>query len=156
MHLSLLTGKGQDIFVLLVTSRSFMLVCLRKFALPGERGLSGLWPESTFALKPAHVRLIFHPAASNHPPSWAEVFRGVIGQQSALDCCTKPGSTVSSVKVILCQYSAEHVKHVRLMSRRLLENWLFVKAEKCEFHAPIVSFLGFLRNRVAASGHSKG
>lgn len=87
------------------SSRSFMLIYLRKFALPGERGLGDLWPGSTYALKPAHLRLIFHPAASNHPPSWAEVFSGVIGQQSALDCCTKPGSTENSVNVILCQYS---------------------------------------------------
>ncbi|XP_050924947.1 uncharacterized protein LOC108874699 [Lates calcarifer] len=38
----------------------------------------------------------------------------------------------------------EHVQHVRLVLQRLLENRLFVKAEKCEFHVPSVSFLGFV------------
>ncbi|XP_015224357.1 PREDICTED: RNA-directed DNA polymerase homolog [Cyprinodon variegatus] len=37
---------------------------------------------------------------------------------------------------------SEHKKHVRLVLQRLLENKLFVKAEKCEFHQPSVTFLG--------------
>ena len=36
----------------------------------------------------------------------------------------------------------EHVNHVRAVLQRLLENRLFVKAEKCEFHATSVEFLG--------------
>lgn len=35
-----------------------------------------------------------------------------------------------------------HVQQVRLVLQRLLENRLFVKAEKCTFHAPSVTFLG--------------
>ncbi|KAL2095578.1 hypothetical protein ACEWY4_007726 [Coilia grayii] len=38
----------------------------------------------------------------------------------------------------------EHKQHVRLVLRRLLENSLFVKAEKCEFHAKSVAFLGYI------------
>ncbi|KAL0170808.1 hypothetical protein M9458_035404, partial [Cirrhinus mrigala] len=38
----------------------------------------------------------------------------------------------------------EHSRHVRQVLQRLLENQLFVKAEKCEFHADTVSFLGFV------------
>lgn len=38
----------------------------------------------------------------------------------------------------------EHVQHIRLVLRRILENQLCVKAEKCEFHAPSVTFLGFV------------
>ncbi|KAL2096038.1 hypothetical protein ACEWY4_008186 [Coilia grayii] len=38
----------------------------------------------------------------------------------------------------------EHKQHVRLVLRRLLENSLFVKAEKCEFHAKTVAFLGYI------------
>ncbi|KAL2083752.1 hypothetical protein ACEWY4_021525 [Coilia grayii] len=38
----------------------------------------------------------------------------------------------------------EHKQHVRLVLRRLLENLLFVKAEKCEFHAKTVAFLGYI------------
>lgn len=36
-----------------------------------------------------------------------------------------------------------HVQHVCLVLQRLLSFQLFVKAEKCKFHAPTVSFLGF-------------
>ncbi len=38
----------------------------------------------------------------------------------------------------------EHVQHVRRVLQRLLENELFVKAEKCTFHAQSVPFLGFI------------
>ncbi len=36
----------------------------------------------------------------------------------------------------------EHVQHVRRVLQRLLENGLYVKAEKCVFHAQSVPFLG--------------
>ena len=45
----------------------------------------------------------------------------------------------------------EHQQHVRLVLQRLLENRLFVKAEKCEFHASSVGFLGY----VIEEGHVK-
>ncbi len=38
----------------------------------------------------------------------------------------------------------EHVQHVRHVHQRLLENGLFVKAEKCDFHAQSVPFLGYI------------
>ncbi len=38
----------------------------------------------------------------------------------------------------------EHVQHVRRVLQRLLENGLFVKADKCAFHAQSVPFLGFI------------
>ncbi|XP_036072769.1 uncharacterized protein lrfn4b [Oryzias melastigma] len=38
----------------------------------------------------------------------------------------------------------EHRRHVRLVLQRLLENKLYVKAEKCQFHSSSVSFLGFV------------
>ncbi|KAF7640683.1 hypothetical protein LDENG_00023110, partial [Lucifuga dentata] len=38
----------------------------------------------------------------------------------------------------------EHTHHVRLVLQRLLENKLFVKAEKCEFHVSSVKFLGYI------------
>ncbi len=38
----------------------------------------------------------------------------------------------------------EHVQHVRRMFQRLLENGLYVKAEKCVFHAQSVPFLGYI------------
>ena len=36
--------------------------------------------------------------------------------------------------------------HVRQVLHRLLENQLFVKAEKCEFHTTETSFLGYILN----------
>lgn len=38
----------------------------------------------------------------------------------------------------------QHVTHDRDVLKRLLENRLYVKAEKCEFHVSSVSFLGFV------------
>lgn len=40
-------------------------------------------------------------------------------------------------------FSKEHISHVHLVVTRLLENKLFVKSEKCEFHVDTVSFLWF-------------
>lgn len=36
------------------------------------------------------------------------------------------------------------MQHVRAVLLRLLEHLLFVKAEKCEFHSSLVSFLGYM------------
>jgi len=45
--------------------------------------------------------------------------------------------------LIFSQDFASHIHHVRSVLQRLLENNLFVKAEKCEFHVSKVSFWGF-------------
>lgn len=37
-----------------------------------------------------------------------------------------------------------HIKHVEQVLQRLLDNQLYVKAEKCVFHVNKVSFLGFI------------
>ncbi|KAJ8253828.1 hypothetical protein COCON_G00204400, partial [Conger conger] len=41
----------------------------------------------------------------------------------------------------------DHENHVRQVLQRLLENKLFVKAEKCVFHSDTVEFLGFILER---------
>ncbi|KAF7656700.1 hypothetical protein LDENG_00037160 [Lucifuga dentata] len=46
--------------------------------------------------------------------------------------------------LIFSRSREEHVHHIQSVLQRLLENPLFVKAEKCEFHASSVSFLGFI------------
>ncbi|KAL0149344.1 hypothetical protein M9458_055382, partial [Cirrhinus mrigala] len=46
---------------------------------------------------------------------------------------------------------SDHVQHVRRVLQRLLENRLFVKAEKCVFHVKSVTFLGHI---VSADGIS--
>ncbi len=46
--------------------------------------------------------------------------------------------------LIFSQNERDHIQHVRLVLQRLLENHLFAKLEKCEFHAQSVPFLGFI------------
>ena len=46
--------------------------------------------------------------------------------------------------LIFSRTLSEHTRHVQLVLRRLLENSLYVKAEKCEFHVPSISFLGYI------------
>uniref|UniRef100_A0A8C7X743 Gypsy retrotransposon integrase-like protein 1 n=1 Tax=Oryzias sinensis TaxID=183150 RepID=A0A8C7X743_9TELE len=38
----------------------------------------------------------------------------------------------------------QHQEHVRQVLQRLSENQLFVKAEKCQFHTPVIPFLGYI------------
>lgn len=45
---------------------------------------------------------------------------------------------------ILISRSVEHMGHVWQVLARLLENQLFVKAEKCQFHTNSVPFLGLI------------
>lgn len=44
--------------------------------------------------------------------------------------------------LIFSQSISQHIQHVRKVLQRLLENQLYVKAEKCEFHKSSVCFLG--------------
>ncbi|KAJ8354748.1 hypothetical protein SKAU_G00223150 [Synaphobranchus kaupii] len=46
--------------------------------------------------------------------------------------------------LIFSKTPQEHVLHVREVLQRLLENQLFVKAEKCSFHTSSVPFLSFI------------
>ena len=46
--------------------------------------------------------------------------------------------------LIFSKTKQDHVQHVHRVLQRLLENQLFVKAEKCEFHVSEVWFLGFI------------
>ncbi|KAI2659768.1 Transposon Tf2-6 polyprotein [Labeo rohita] len=45
--------------------------------------------------------------------------------------------------LIYSKSEVEHVDHVRTVLSRLLENQLYIKAEKCEFHVKQTSFLGY-------------
>ena len=46
--------------------------------------------------------------------------------------------------LIFSKNQEEHKNHVRQVLQRLLENKLYVKTEKCEFHQNRVSFLGYI------------
>lgn len=39
---------------------------------------------------------------------------------------------------------SQYIQHVCLVLQHLLDNKLFVRAEKCQFHAATVNFLGFV------------
>lgn len=45
--------------------------------------------------------------------------------------------------LVFSESETEHVEHVQAVLQRLLQNRLFVKTEKCQFHARTISFLGF-------------
>ncbi len=45
--------------------------------------------------------------------------------------------------LIFSKTEQEHISHVRTVLSRLLENQLYVKVEKCEFHVNQTSFLGY-------------
>ena len=46
--------------------------------------------------------------------------------------------------LIFSKTKEDHVHHVQAVLQRLLQNSLFVKAEKCEFHASSTTFLGYI------------
>ena len=46
--------------------------------------------------------------------------------------------------LIFSQSPEEHEQHVQQVLHHLLENKLYVKAEKCVFHVPTVSFPGYV------------
>lgn len=49
--------------------------------------------------------------------------------------------------LIFSKSHSEHKNHVRQVLQCLLENRLFVKGEKCEFHVSTVAFLGYIIDR---------
>lgn len=53
--------------------------------------------------------------------------------------------------LIFSDSEEEHVNHVKQVLQRLVENDLYAKAEKCEFHVKETEFLGFI---ISASGIS--
>lgn len=46
--------------------------------------------------------------------------------------------------LIFSKTMSDHISHVHQVLQRLLENRLYVKAEKCDFHVSSVSFLGYI------------
>ncbi|XP_053549738.1 uncharacterized protein LOC128641196 [Bombina bombina] len=56
---------------------------------------------------------------------------------------TKPVIYLDDI-LIFSKNFTEHVKHVRWVLTRLREYHLYAKAEKCEFHAKTIKFLGYI------------
>ncbi|KAI3366542.1 hypothetical protein L3Q82_000675 [Scortum barcoo] len=67
---------------------------------------------------------------SSYPPAWV--------------CFQRLSPSLLDDILIYSRILSEHQLHVRQVLQRLLENHLFVKKEKCEFHASQISFLGFM------------
>ncbi|XP_016132498.1 uncharacterized mitochondrial protein AtMg00860-like [Sinocyclocheilus grahami] len=61
-----------------------------------------------------------------------------------MDCYWTPFSALANRLFGSDEMNLEHVQHVRRVLQRLLENGLFVKVEKCVFHAQSVTFLGYI------------
>ena len=57
--------------------------------------------------------------------------------------------------LVFSRSESEHTQHVRTVLQRLLENKLFVKAEKCEFHSSSVEFLGHVLEKGAVKADPK-
>ncbi|KAL0199135.1 hypothetical protein M9458_007675, partial [Cirrhinus mrigala] len=38
----------------------------------------------------------------------------------------------------------QHIQHVRVILQRLIDNQLYAKMEKCEFHQTVTSFLSYI------------
>ncbi|XP_034019112.1 GRIP and coiled-coil domain-containing protein 1-like [Thalassophryne amazonica] len=56
-----------------------------------------------------------------------------------------PGTTPPREDILIFSPNEDtHSMHVRTVLQRLLQHRLYVKMEKCEFHKPSVSFLGFV------------
>ncbi len=106
-----------------------------------ERGMNG-WP---LLIPPLHFEyLVLLFGLSNAPAVFQalvnDVFRDMLDQfiYVYLD------------DILIFSHSLqEHVQHIRQVLQRLLENGLYVKAEKCVFHAQSVPFLGYI---VSAEG----
>lgn len=49
--------------------------------------------------------------------------------------------------LIFSKRREEHISHVQAVLQCLLQHSLFIKAEKCQFHAESVSFLGFIMGK---------
>ncbi len=45
--------------------------------------------------------------------------------------------------LIYSKSEPEHIQHVKTVLSRLLDNQLYIKSEKCEFHVKQMSFLGY-------------
>lgn len=67
-----------------------------------------------------------------------------------------PSSAAAPIKGWSSKTKEEHVSHVRQVLQWFLENILFVKADKCDFHLSTVNFLGLvIEDGKIRSDHAK-
>ncbi|KAK5885831.1 hypothetical protein CesoFtcFv8_016928 [Champsocephalus esox] len=122
--------QGATIFTKLDLCNAYHLVRIRE----GDEWKTG------FNTPSGHYEYLVMPFGLTNAPA---VFQGLVNDvlRDLLNICV---FVYLDDILIFSKSKQEHVVHVRLVLQRLLENHLFVKAEKCVFHTTEVPFLGFV------------
>ena len=124
--------QGATIFSKLDLRNAYHLVRIRK----GDE-----W-KTAFNTPSGHYEYLVMPFGLTNAPA---VFQGLVNDvlRNLLNICV---FVYLDDILIFSRSEQEHVVHVRQVLQRLLENQLFVKAEKCDFHTTEIAFLGFIVN----------
>lgn len=118
------------IFTKLDLRNAYHLVCIRE----GDE-----W-NTAFNTSIGHFKYLVMPFGLTNAPA---VFQALIND--FLQDMLKRFVFVYLDDILIFSHSnQEHIQHVKLVLQRLLENRLFVKAEKCEFHVSSLRFLGII------------
>ncbi|KAF7642148.1 hypothetical protein LDENG_00263700 [Lucifuga dentata] len=96
--------------------------------------------KTAFNTPSGHYEYLVMPFGLTNAPA---VFQALVNDVLR-DCLNRFVFVYLDDILIFSKSVPEHRNHVRLVLQRFLENQLFVKAEKCEFHCTTVSFLGFV------------
>ena len=122
--------QGATVFSKLDLRNAYHLVRIRE----GEE-----W-KTAFNTRTGHHEYLLIPFALTNAPA---VFQTLINDL-LWDMLSKFVFVYLDDILIFSHNQVEHVTHVRSVLRRLLDSSMYVKAEKCEFHKPSVSFLGYI------------
>ncbi len=122
--------QGAKVFTKLDLRNAYHLVRIRK----GDE-----W-KTAFNTPTGHYEYLVLPFGLTNAPA---VFQGMVNRVLG-DMINRFVFVYLDDILIFSPSLQVHTQHVRQVLQRLLENQLFVKAEKCEFHAKSVSFLGFI------------
>ncbi|KAI7808450.1 Pol polyprotein [Triplophysa rosa] len=120
--------QGARVFTKLDLRNAYHLVRIRE----GDE-----W-KTAFNTPSGHYEYLVLPFGLTNAPA---VFQGLINAKLS-DMINQFVFVYMDDILIFSPSLQEHSQHVREVLQRLLENQLFIKAEKCKFHADTVSFLG--------------
>lgn len=122
--------QGATVFIKLDLRNAYHLVCIRE----GDE-----W-KTAFNTPTGHYEYLVMPFGLTNAPV---VFQALVNDVLQ-DTINKYVFVYLDDILIFSRSLNEHVHHVQTVLQRLLENSLYVKAEKCEFHASSVPFFGFI------------